>query len=103
MDFNARFEEWLEIEGKSVAEEIAGDVEISMPLFDSADGIHAKWVTPFQGADESLGVLLMFSHHELADLLCAWEEAKEGDSNGGSFVAGWLHTFMSFIDAACDQ
>jgi hypothetical protein len=102
MDFQAKFEEWFADEGKTVEDEVGAAIQKSMPLFDSADGIHAKWVTPHEGADESLGVLLMFSHYEIADLLCAWEEAKEGDMNGGGYVASWLHTFMSFVDAACD-
>ncbi len=102
MDFDARWKEWLDNEGKTVEEEVGREIQKSMSLFDSADGIHAKWVTPHEGAEESLGVLLVFDHYEIADLLCAWEEAKEGDMGGGSYVAAWLHTFMSFVDAACD-
>ena len=102
MDFEARWEEWVSTEGKTVEAEVATEVQKTLPLFDSADGIHAKWVTTHEGAEESLGVLLMFTHYEIADLLCAWEEAKDGDMSGGTYVASWLHTFMSFVDGACD-
>tara|TARA_B100001142_G_scaffold305816_1_gene335132 strand:- start:1 stop:312 length:312 start_codon:yes stop_codon:yes gene_type:complete len=95
------FAKWHKDEGVEVEQEIEDEITKTLPMFDSADGTHSKWVTPFPGASESLGVLLMLSEDECADLMCAWEEAQEGDMTSGAFIAGWLAHFMKFIDTAC--
>ena len=70
---------------------IATELERTSGLFDVQDGTHAKW------NGERLGVLTVFSSDELIALLCAWEEAENGNWLAQKEVLIWLEKWMEFI------
>jgi len=95
---------WHEEVGHDLEVEIEKEFRATFHLFDLLDGTHAKWIqTKEESVDDYFGILLVFTEEELADLMTAWLEAKEGNMRAGASVANWLTTFFSFIDGACEE
>jgi len=70
---------------------IATELERTSGIFDVEDGTHAKW------NGQRLGVLTVFTTDELIALMCAWEEAENGNWLAQKEVLIWLEKWMEFI------
>ncbi len=102
-DLDALWDEWLSEGGSEIEQEIEEEIVKNWQEFSLLDGTHAKWVFNREDEDEDvLGILLVFSADEIADLMSAWDDARDGDMTAGAFVAGWLSHFFHFVDGACD-
>ena len=102
-DLDAQWEEWLSEGGSLIEKEIEEEIVKNWQEFSLLDGTHAKWIFNKENdEDDVLGVLLVFSPEEIADLMTAWDDARDGDMSAGSYVASWLSHFFSFVDEACD-
>ena len=102
-DLDAQWEEWLSEGGSLIEKEIEEEIVKNWQEFSLLDGTHAKWIFNRENdEDDVLGVLLVFSPEEIADLITAWDDARDGDMSAGSYVASWLSHFFNFVDEACD-
>ena len=102
-DLDAQWEEWLSEGGSLIEKEIEEEIVKNWQEFSLLDGTHAKWIFNRENdEDDVLGVLLVFSPEEIADLITAWDDARAGDMSAGSYVAAWLSHFFNFVDEACD-
>ncbi len=102
-DLDAQWDEWLSEGGSLIEQEIEEEIVKNWKDFSLLDGTHAKWIfNRDEEDDDVLGILLVFSADEIADLMCAWDDARDGDMSAGSYVANWLSHFFHFVDGACD-
>ena len=75
---------------------ISDELDRTSGLFDVQDGTHAKW------SAETLGVLTVFNTEEIVALLCAWEEAADGNWLAQKEVLIWLEKWMEFISCCVE-
>ena len=101
-DLEEKWSSWMAEAGQTVEREVEEEFLRNRNLFEMDDGTHAKWVKEDLDAEERLGILLVFTPEEVSELVCAWQDAQDGNMGAGSFVAGWLGHFMDFIDIASD-
>jgi len=101
-DLEQQWISWMDDGGSIVEQEIEEEFRKNFSVFEIADGTHAKWVKHEGAPEEELGVLIVFTPDELSDLVCAWQDAQDGNMVAGSFVAGWLGHFMDFMDKASE-
>ena len=101
-DLEERWASWMAEGGQALESDVEEEFLRNRNIFEMDDGTHAKWVKNSPEDEEQLGILLVFSPEEVSELVCAWQDAQDGNMNAGSFVAGWLGHFMEFIDIASD-
>jgi len=101
-DLEEKWASWMAEDGESVEREVEEEFLRNRNFFEMDDGTHAKWVKNSPDDEERLGILLVFTPEEVSELVCAWQDAQDGNMGAGSFVAGWLGHFMEFIDIAAD-
>jgi len=101
-DLEEKWALWMTQEGKIVEDDVEQLFIQNRNIFEIDDGTHAKWVKNANNESSRLGMLLVLTIDEVAELTCAWEDAQDGNMNAGSFVAEWLNHFMAFMDAASD-
>ena len=101
-DLEEKWSLWMAEAGQTVEREVEEEFLRNRNLFEMDDGTHAKWVKEDPDAEERLGILMVFTPEEVSELVCAWQDAQDGNMGAGSFVAGWLGHFMDFIDIASD-
>ncbi len=96
-DFESAWSSWF---ASPVREElqagIATELERTSGIFDVQDGTHAKW------NGEQLGVLTVFNSDDLIALMCAWEEAENGNWLAQKDVLIWLQKWMEFISCCVE-
>lgn len=101
-DLEERWASWMAEGGQALESDVEEEFLRNRNTFEMDDGTHAKWVKNHPSDEEQLGILLVFSPEEVSELVCAWQDAQDGNMSAGSFVAGWLGHFMEFIDIASD-
>ena len=92
LDFEVAWSSWFASPVREELQEgIATELERTSGIFDVEDGTHAKW------NGQRLGVLTVFTTDELIALMCAWEEAENGNWLAQKEVLIWLEKWMEFI------
>ena len=92
LDFESAWTSWFASSVRhDLQEGIATELERTSGIFDVQDGTHAKW------NGKRLGVLTVFDTDEVIALLCAWEEAENGNWLAQKEVLTWLEKWMQFV------
>lgn len=97
IDFESAWASWF---AGPVREELQADIAEELDrtcgVFDVQDGTHAKW------SENTLGVLTVFNTDEIIALLCAWDEAADGNWLAQKDVLIWLEKWMQFISSCVE-
>jgi len=80
------------VEHAYVEEEIYAELHATAHLFDTHDGIHAKW-----SPDGLLGVLLVFDREEAEHLLAAFYAGMDGVDDAQQAFAVWAGSLMGML------
>ena len=75
-----------------IQEEIYATLQETAHLFDTTDGIHAKW-----SPDGLLGMLLVFDPDEAEQLLAAFYAGMEGVDDAQQVFAVWVGSLMGML------
>ena len=75
-----------------VEKAIYADLQETAHLFDTDDGIHAKW-----SPDGMLGMLLVFDPEEAAHLLAAFYAGMDGVDEAQEVFAVWVGALMGML------
>ena len=97
LDFESEWASWFNGPVRQELQQgISDELDRTSGLFDGQDGTHAKW------SAETLGVLTGFNTEEIVALLCAWEEAADGNWLAQKEVLIWLEKWMEFISCCVE-
>jgi len=91
-DLEAKWDEFMEVEGIALQKDIYDHLQDTAHLFDLRDGIHAKW-----SPDGVLGILLIFHEEEADLLLAAFQAALDGVDEAGEAFAVWTTSLMGLL------
>ena len=91
-DLEAKWDEFMEVEGVALQKDIYDHLQDTAHLFDLRDGIHAKW-----SPDGVLGILLIFDEDEAELLLAAFQAALDGVDEAGEAFAVWTTSLMGLL------
>jgi len=85
---------WTEFSAEHayVEAEIYAELQETAHLFDTHDGIHAKW-----SPDGLLGMLLVFDPEEAEHLLAAFYAGMDGVDDAQQAFAVWVASFMGLL------
>lgn len=92
-----QWDEWCE-EYSYLGEEIFKDLATESHLFDTRDGIHAKFTQ-----DGELGLLLVFDPDEADGLLAAYYAGLDGVEEATATFAMWAGSLMGMIRHIMDS
>lgn len=90
-----RWELFLEQDGAEIQKEIYDHLQDTAHLYDSRDGIHAKW-----SPDGTLGLLLVFHEEEAECLYAAFQAGLEGVEDAVEAFGVWTASLMGMIRQA---
>ena len=91
-DLDAKWTEFIEVEGRAVEKEIYAELQETAHLFDSVDGTHAKW-----SSDGLLGMLLVFHEDEAEHLLAAFYAGVDGIEDAQQAFGVWVTSLMGMV------
>ena len=91
-DLEQKWDEFMEVEGFALQQDIYDHLQDTAHLFDVRDGIHAKW-----SPDGVLGLLLIFHEEEAELLLAAFQAAIDGVDEAGEAFAVWTTSLMGLL------
>ena len=91
-DLEAKWDEFMEVEGVALQKDIYDHLQDTAHLFDLRDGIHAKW-----SPEGGLGLLLIFHEEEAELLLSAFQAALDGVDEAGEAFAVWTTSLMGLL------
>ena len=85
---------WAEFSAEHayVEEEVYAELQETAHLFDTTDGIHAKW-----SPDGLLGMLLVFDREEAEHLLAAFYAGMDGVDDAQQAFAVWIGSLMGML------
>ena len=87
-----KWELFLEQDGAEIQKEIYDHLQDTAHLYDSRDGIHAKW-----SPDGLLGMLLVFDPEEAEHLLAAFYAGMDGVDEAAEVFAVWIGSLMGML------
>tara|TARA_R110002020_G_scaffold135296_2_gene302112 strand:- start:189 stop:512 length:324 start_codon:yes stop_codon:yes gene_type:complete len=91
-ELDAKWTEFMNVEGAEVEREILFELEETAHLFDTTDGTHAKW-----SPDGILGLLLVFNEQEAECLLAAFYAGMEGVEEATAAFGVWITSLMGMV------